>query len=169
MHQLAHIIRRCLAASLALIMAVGCQQNSATVAGIVRLDGKPLAIGSDERGTIVFQPASGQGPTATGVLDPGGHFKLSSGASSEIQLGKYQVGISVSQLTPVVEGAEQGAKRITPAKYASPGTSGFSAEVVPSVNEFKFDLVSSVDDVAPNADGTAPTSGAVDKPGQGSP
>jgi hypothetical protein len=169
MHQLAHTICRCLATSLLLTMAIGCQQNSATVTGIVRLDGKPLTIGSDERGTIVFQPASGQGPTATGILDPGGHFKLSTGASSEIQLGKYQVAISVSQLAPVVEGAEQGAKRITPAKYASPGTSGFSAEVVPGVNDFKFDLVSSSDDVAPNADGAGPTSSAGDKPGRGSP
>ena len=169
MNQQANVIHRCLAANLLLVVAVGCQQNSATVTGIVRLDGKPLAIGSDERGTIVFQPASGQGPTATGVLDTGGHFKLATGASSEIPPGKYQVAISVTQLTPMVEGAEQGAKRITPAKYASPATSGFAVEVVPSVNEFKFDLVSSADEVTPSANGTAPVSSAADKPGQGSP
>ena len=123
----------------------GCQQKPATVSGSVTLDGKPLAIASDSRGTIVFQPMSGQGSTASGLLDSSGHFRLATGASPDIAPGKYQVAISVVQLLPKSEGAEQGARALRRQSTALSGTSGFEADVLPAANEFKFDMSSNAD------------------------
>lgn len=124
----------------------GCRPSPVTVSGLVTLDGQPLAIASDSRGTIVFQPISGQGSTASGLLDSSGHFQLATGASLDIAPGKYQVAISVVQLLPQSEGAEQGAKSVTPAKYSSANTSGFEVDVLPAANKFKFDLSSNADE-----------------------
>jgi hypothetical protein len=128
----------------ALLTTVGCQQSSSTVSGTVTLDGKPLSIASNSRGTIVLQPTNGQGTTASGILDSNGHFTLASGASADIATGKYQAAVSVVQLLPKSEGTEQGAKLITPAKYASANTSGFVADVLSGANEFRFDMSSNV-------------------------
>src|SRR5262245_59216763 len=128
------------------VTAIGCQEQPTTVTGKVTLDGKPLAIGSDARGTVIFQPAGGQGSMATGLLDPTGHFQLATGASTEIAPGKYQVAVSVARLLPPSEQAEQGAERVTPARYASTSDSGLAAEVAPGENRVSFDLVSSTDD-----------------------
>lgn len=136
-------IRSHLIASFAcLLLAVGCQPKPSTVTGVVTLDGKPAPVGSDSRGTVVFQPAGGQGSMATGVLDSKGHFALATGASPIVSPGKYQVAISVVELLPRTEQAERGGKRLTPAKYSSAIDSGLQAEVVPGPNEFKFDLIS---------------------------
>jgi hypothetical protein len=124
----------------------GCQQTPATVSGSVTFDGKPLSIAADSRGTVVFQPVSGQGTTPSGLLDSTGHYRLATGGSSEISPGEYNVAISVAQLLPPAEGAEQGAKRITPAKYASAGESGLKAKVLPGENRLSFDLASNADD-----------------------
>jgi hypothetical protein len=144
-----------------LLGASGCQRTPATVSGLVTLDGKVLSIASDSRGTIVFQPVGGQGTTATGLLDSSGHFKLATGASSDIAPGKYKVAVSVVQLVPRSEGAEQGAKIITPVKYASANTSGFNADVSPATNEFRFDMSSSADDLIPTTDAASSPAGSV--------
>jgi hypothetical protein len=128
-----------------LAIAAGCTQTSTTVEGAVTLDGRPLSIGDDSRGTIVFQPANGQGTVASGILNPTGHFKLTTGRSTEVAPGKYQVAVSVIQLLPEVKGTEQGGKRISPGKYATAGTSGLEKEVIPGPNVFEFDMVSSPD------------------------
>jgi hypothetical protein len=130
---------------LLLCIVAGCGQNGATVTGVVTLDGKPLALASDARGTIVFQPVGGQGTTAQSLLDTTGHFRLATGASSNVAPGKYLVAISVVRLMPRDEGAEQGAKSVTPAKYASASTSGFEVNILPAENEFNFDMNSNTE------------------------
>jgi hypothetical protein len=120
----------------------GCHRAPTTVSGIVTLDGKPLSVGSDARGTVIFQPAGGQGATSTGLLEPSGNFNLGTGGSKEVAVGKYDVAVSVVQLLPKPERAEQSAKRVTPAKYADASASGFAAEVGPGENHFSFNLVS---------------------------
>src|SRR5262245_5197716 len=140
------MFRRMLVFCVLLVAIVGCQQRATTVTGKVTLDGKPLAIGSDSRGTVIFQPAGGQGSIATGLLDPIGHFQLATGASTEIAPGKYDVAVSVARLLPPSDQAEQGAERVTPAKYASTSDSGLTAEVAPGENRVSFDLVSSADE-----------------------
>ena len=64
----------------------------------------------------------------------------------EVARGKYFVTVSVAQLLPKAENGEQGAKLITPEKYASPRESGLEIDVKPGENQVTFDLVSSTDE-----------------------
>jgi hypothetical protein len=127
----------------------GCRETPTSVSGAVTLDGKPLTVASDARGTVLFQAIGGQGTVATGILDPTGHFQLAAGSSSEIPPGKYQVAVTVSQLLPKSDNAEQRAKLITPATYASVQDSGLQAEVKPGENHFDFGLNSAGKDIEP--------------------
>jgi hypothetical protein len=113
------------------------------------MDGKPLAITSDSRGTVVFQPDGGQGTVSTGMLDSAGHFKLSTGSSAQVAPGKYLIAISVVELVPAKEGVESGGKRVTQARYASANNSGLEATVAEGPNEFTFDLSSDQNAGAP--------------------
>src|SRR4051812_50179130 len=90
------VARRCVETTTVVLFWIlsvltGCHRAPTTVSGIVTLDGKPLSVGSDARGTVIFQPAGGQGATATGLLDPSGNFKLGTGGSKEVAVGKYDV------------------------------------------------------------------------------
>lgn len=118
----------------------GCRETPTSVSGSVTLDGEPLKIASDMRGTVLFQAVGGQGAVATGILDPAGHYQLAVGSSTEIPPGKYQVAITASQLLPKSEKGEQQGKLITPLKYMSAQSSGLQAEVKPGENQFDFAL-----------------------------
>jgi hypothetical protein len=84
---------------------------------------------------------------ATGLIDAAGHFSLATGGSREVAPGKYQVAVSVVQLAPKVEDAEQGTELITPAKYASAHESDLEANVAPGEeNRLSFNLVSDADE-----------------------
>ena len=121
---------------------IGCQPNPNTVTGTVLLDGKVVTTGSNSRGTVVFEPASGEGTIATGLLDSGGRFKLATGALPEVMPGKYQVSVSVVELLPATEQSERSVRPISPSKYASTANSGLQATVAPGANDFTFDLAS---------------------------
>jgi hypothetical protein len=136
-----------LAANILLLVVIGgCQERPTTVSGAVTLDGRPLTVPADARGTVVIQPDGGHGAMATGLLDSTGHFNLATGSSPEIARGKYFVTVSVTQLLPKAENGEQGAKLTTPEKYASPRESGLEIDVKPGENQVTFDLVSSTDE-----------------------
>jgi hypothetical protein len=144
----------CLSAIISAFVCVGCERQPTTVTGAVTLDHDSVHIAPDMRGTISFQPQTGQGAVATGLLNPTGNYELSAGASSEIPPGKYQVAISIVKLVPKPEGGEQGAKQVTAQKFASAATSGLAAEVQRGPNELNFDVSSSdsaerVPDAAP--------------------
>jgi hypothetical protein len=136
------------------IACSGCGPTTSTVSGQVTMDGKPLAISNDARGTVVFHPAGGQGAMATGLLDHTGNFQLGTGASSNIVPGRYQVAIAVVELVPAADGGEPRGQRVTPAKYSSAIDSGLQAEVALGENRFKFDL-SSAEDEAGDAEPAA--------------
>jgi hypothetical protein len=131
---------------LLLIVTDGCQERPTTVSGSITIDGRPLTVPADARGTVVFQPDGGHGTMATGLLDSTGHFNLATGSSPEVAEGKYYVTVSVAQLLPKVENEERSAKLITPAKYTSPQESGLEIEVKPGANQVTFDLVTSTDE-----------------------
>lgn len=133
---------RLAAIAIVLLAVPGCRETRTTVAGTVTVDGQPLTLASDARGTVVFHPVSGQGTMLTSLLDASGHFRLATGASSQIEPGKYQVAVSVVELLPKADEAEQGAKLITPVKYASANDSGLEANVVPGENQLRFNLAS---------------------------
>jgi hypothetical protein len=136
-----------LAANILLLVVIGgCQERPTTVSGTVTLDGRPITVPADARGTVVIQPEGGHGTMATGLLDSTGHFNLATGSSPEVARGKYSVTVSVAQLLPKAENGEQGAKLITPEKYASPRESGLEIDVKQGENQVTFDLISNNDD-----------------------
>jgi hypothetical protein len=135
-----------------LVACAGCQPTTGTVSGTVTVDGKAVALSNDARGSIAFHPSSGQGAMATGVLDSKGRYQLSTGAVPQVQPGKYQVTVSIVELMPRVEDTEQSGRLVTQAKYGSAIDSGLQANVVPGLNEIKFDLESEAEaDGAPAA------------------
>jgi hypothetical protein len=135
-----------------LSITVGCRERPTTVAGVVTLDGKPLTISRDTRGTVIFEPDGGHGTMATGLLDPSGHFNLSVGSSFVVPPGKYQVAISVSRELPKSDqGEAPAAEFIVPHRYASTRESGLRAEVVPGENNLQFDVTSGPDDPSSNS------------------
>lgn len=138
------LARRWTVACLLLVLVEGCQQRPTTVSGTITLDGKPLSVASDSRGTIVFNPDGGHGTVATGLLDSTGHFELATGSSNVVAPGAYYVTVSVAQLLPKSEQGEQGSQLITPAKYASARESGLVAKVEPGENHLSFNLQSEV-------------------------
>jgi hypothetical protein len=149
-----------LLSAIAFLVSVGCERQPTTVTGTVTLDHNPVVITPDMRGTISFQPLTGLGAVATGLLNPTGKYELSAGASSEIPPGEYQVAISIVKLAPKSDGAEQGAKQVTTPKFASATTSGLTAEVQPGANKFNFDVSSSGTAEEPT---DAPPTAAVEK------
>ncbi|HEX3601616.1 MAG TPA: hypothetical protein VHU84_15800 [Lacipirellulaceae bacterium] len=139
----------------------GCERQPTTVAGAVTVDHNRLSITPDMRGTISFQPRSGQGAVVTGLLSPTGEYEVSAGGSSEVSPGKYDVAISVVKLTPKSESGEQGAKRITAAKYDSAQSSGITAEIHSGPNVFNFNVSTSED--SPDTSTDSPSRSAPSK------
>lgn len=165
--------RRLSVACMLLLMVAGCQQRPTTVSGAITLDGKPLAVASDARGTVVFNPDGGHGTVATGLLDSTGHFELATGSSNVVPPGAYYVTVSVAQLLPKSDQGEQGSQLVTPAKYASARESGLVAKVEPGENHLRFNLKSDVAEASstpaesptdmPTANDAAPTKDSTEK------
>jgi hypothetical protein len=121
----------------------GCGDGLADVTGVVTLDGQPLRGGSGVRGTVYFQPTSGSGAAAVGILDENGKFSLSSGSKQGVAPGEYSVTCSATQIIPSKQaGGTPSGRRITPQKYAVASTSGFQFTVEPGSNEFDLPLTS---------------------------
>lgn len=139
---------RCLAICAGVAVLFGCHEAPTTVQGLVTLDGKPLAMSSDMRGSVVFQPTASEGVTLTGVIDGTGHYELSSGGSGTVTPNAYWVTVSASELVPANDNQPTTGRLLTPAKYASPMDSGFRIEVVPGKNEVNLPMISDADPAA---------------------
>ena len=72
-----------LAAAIVCCFFAGCGGPDAKVAGVVRLDGKPLTSGD-----VAFHPVSG-GAVATGQIGPGGNYTLRTGDRAGVASGEY--------------------------------------------------------------------------------
>ena len=132
-----------LAAAVLVIATAGCGNGLAQVSGAVTLDGQPLRGGNGVRATVFFQPASGDGRAAVGILDENGQFQLSSGSEEGVAPGEYLVSCTATQIIPSKNpGGTPSGKRITPQIYASARTSGFQFKVEPGGNEFNLTLSS---------------------------
>ncbi|WP_168205314.1 hypothetical protein [Bythopirellula goksoeyrii] len=117
---------------------VGCGQRLPFVSGSVALDGE-LVRGSDNLQCIVlFFPANGNGAPAIANVDGSGKFILETGSTKGALEGKYDVAISVSEITPSKDGGNPHIRQLAAEKYADPSTSGWTVEVVPGSNEFDF-------------------------------
>jgi hypothetical protein len=118
----------------------GCGSDLGQVTGVVTLDGQPLRGGGDVRATVYFQPVSGTGTTASGLLNESGKYNLSSGSQKGVAPGEYVVTVSATQLVRSPSGGPAGGKRITDPSYANASTSGFKCLVEAGQNEYDLAL-----------------------------
>jgi hypothetical protein len=141
-----------------LLLVAGCGEDDGIgqryrVTGTVTYNGKPL-----EQGTINFQTKTPEARGASGDIQ-GGAYSLTTRTSGDGALpGKYRVSIvakdvdlsDVEATSKKFRGAMpskkdlgkafQKSKRLIPAKYESPGTSGLEAEVKEQSNTIDFSL-----------------------------
>ncbi len=126
--------------SLVALVLSGCGSDLGQVTGVVTLDGQPVRGGNDVRATVYFQPMSGGGAAAIGLLDENGQYRLCSGSQEGVAPGEYAVTFSAMQLVRTKDGNAAGGRRITDASYANARTSGFKFTVAPGQNEFDLAL-----------------------------
>lgn len=119
---------------------VGCGQRLPYVSGSVTLDGE-LVRGSDNLQCIVlFFPADGNGAPAFAVVDDSGKYSLDTGSTTGAREGRYEVAITVAEITIDTSGGLPRTRHLAPEKYADPKTSGWTVEVVRGSNEFDFSM-----------------------------
>lgn len=127
----------------AIAAELGCSEPSATIHGVVELDNSPMRISEKVRGTVVFQPASRQGPTLTGIIDKYGQFCLTAGSKEYVAPGVYIATVSAVEIVPPTkENPQPSGKRITPERYSSSGESGLRFVIKPGSNEILIKLTS---------------------------
>ncbi len=147
--------------------SAGCNGGAGglPVTGEVTLDGQPV-----EGAVVTFSPTDADGVPATGTTDSTGRFNLSSAVGEGVAPGSYAVSIAKTapqdlpagpdprergplQSPEQIEAARRAAEEAAadrrapvgpatiPARYASPDTSGFTAEVAAGrENEFTFEM-----------------------------
>jgi hypothetical protein len=132
--------------ALALLAAVGCgpvRPATHPVSGVVKYrDGELMRVG-----VVVFTPSVGA-PSARGVVDGEGQFKLGTfEADDGAIVGPHRVAVMQPQLATGELRAAPGddihgaaSQRFAPRRYASPATSGLSAEVKPGDNRVELIL-----------------------------
>ncbi len=140
----------------------GCGGQQTEVTGTVQLDGKPLAIGPTQRGTVVFQPI-GDGAVATGLIDRHGKYRLSTTSGLGLTPGKYAITVRAIEVVPASdETGEPTGRPLTPSSYAAVATSGFSFEIVAGNNTCDLELSSDAGPRDVPKPVTAPSDSAAD-------
>jgi len=121
---------------LALLVCAGCSSDGLVDAsGEVKLDGKPLSMG-----TVSFYPADGKGPSSAAVLKEDGHYtvRAAPGRKRVEILGYKKVGqkrhTEDDPSSPIVDITEQ----IVPERYNA--KSELTCEIVSGPNDLNFDL-----------------------------
>jgi hypothetical protein len=139
------------------LATAGCGERTATVAGTVTLDGRPLEMGPAQRGTVVFYPAGG-GALATGTIASDATYRLSTGSSTRVAAGDYLVSVRVVEVVPASdEHAEPSGRPVTPAIYGDANTSGFKFAITPGENKCDLALRSDAGPLtAPTAEDAEP-------------
>jgi hypothetical protein len=126
---------------LAAVLLCGCSQNGkeSEVSGKVTLDGNGVG-----PGVVVFVPIGRQGNPATGAIQLGGDYFLTTSRDLGLSAGKYKVSVSVFDQPPVKPGERSmvEAKLVTPEKYVSAETSGLEYDVKPGSNTIYIELKS---------------------------
>ena len=122
-------------AALAIVCLGGCGAHESYVAGVVTLDGEPLP-----EGTVTFHPVDG-GAVAYAQIQSDGSYRLQTGAEGGLAAGTYRVTV-VAVRYGQASGADEFGKRITPARYGLPDTSGLQADVAAGRNSIDYELTS---------------------------
>ena len=132
------------------LAAAGCgsdRPKTLRVAGVVTLDGQPLANAS-----VMLAPEAGGRP-ATGVTDKDGRFALATFVPGDGALpGKHVVTVVKKETSGILtdeDGLSGGIapggvveQWFTPRRYADPKTSGLTAEVKRGMEPLRLDLAS---------------------------
>jgi hypothetical protein len=131
----------------------GCGNKLASVNGIVRLDGKPVAVAG-----IAFHPVQG-GTVASSATDADGRYNLVSGSRAGVAPGEYRVTIVKDQVVGQIAGVvKQGPaeavpvmpnfpqnmriKPLIPTQYSHPAKTPLHITVKPGSQTCDFDLTS---------------------------
>ena len=129
--------------AVSLTLLAGCSRGPELlpVAGVVALDGKPVADAG-----VLFQPVDG-GPIAGATTDGNGKFQLTSMNRPGAMAGPYRVTITKKETTGVGKLGIIGPhgvqiKWIVPKKYSKPESSNLHASVSRDQHEFSFTLSS---------------------------
>lgn len=109
---------------LALAGCGGSGLDTVAVDGTVTYDGKPLEIG-----VVRFVPVDPEGMLATGTLQPGGKYTLSTRNSDGVLEGEYKVTVESFVIDETVPEKDKelgigGKTSAIPTKYSDPETSG---------------------------------------------
>jgi len=118
-----------LACGLALAGCGGSGLDTVAVDGTVAYDGKPLEIG-----VVRFVPVNPEGMMATGTLQPGGQYKLSTRNSDGIVEGEYKVTVESFLIDDTVPDKDRelgigGKTSAIPEKYSDPEKSGLKETI----------------------------------------
>lgn len=135
---------------LAAVVAAGCGRSlpsTGQVRGRVTFDGRPL-----EGAAVLFVPEAGGAP-GRGATGPDGSFTLSTFASGDGALiGRHRVAVVKDEMTGIK--ADAGGlsgpagpdgpkvKRLVPARYADPATSGLTADVAAGETAVELEIES---------------------------
>ena len=126
------------------VAAAGCGSAPAPtfpVEGTVTLNGQPV-----QSGTVLFhsveKTANGQGYTARGNIDHGGHYRLTTFSPNDGAVaGQHRVAVLAS-MAQVPESTMSGKPQASPIPpiYSSPSTSGLQFEVTDCTNQIDLQL-----------------------------
>lgn len=127
-----------------LVIGCGGGPKLLPVAGVVTLDGQPIADAG-----VLFVPVEGGAP-ASGATDSAGRFRLSTTNRSGVLAGRYRVAVNKQDIVgggnvsalPTHAAKDMPVKWIVPQKYSRTETSGLEAAVSPEQCEFTFALTS---------------------------
>ena len=117
----------------------GCGSKLASVSGIVRLDGKPVAAAG-----VAFHPID-KGPVASGTTDADGRYQLETGSQSGVAPGEYRVTVSKDRISGIGKDGlalSGGIKveHLLPPKYSDPATSPLRVTVGQGAQNHNFEL-----------------------------
>ena len=131
------------ASGLLAVLVAGCGGglDLIPVSGTVTLDGKPV-----DGAAVVFVPVAG-GPVASGTTEAGGKFRLMTINDAGAVPGEHHVTVTKQTMHGITADGMPGPGGIriewhVPERYSKPKTSGLTAAVSRSQNEFEFDLSS---------------------------
>ena len=127
------------------LWCAGCQKKlPATIEGVIKIDGQPLAAGRTTTGEVMFHPTGG-GAAAYGPITSGGKYSVSTGATKGLEPGDYKITVRVVEVEPEPPGGYRSPpaqKVISPPRYQDRDTSGLVEKVQPGKNTIDLDLTS---------------------------
>lgn len=120
----------------ALLAVGGCgQRDMVPLVGKVTLDGNPL-----KTGVVTFHNLK-NGPSGFGQIGPDGGYAARTGSLDGLRPGDYAITVSAFEAPEPATGfVEKMPQALTPARYASPETSGLNCSVRQSSGVYDIQL-----------------------------